>query len=512
MNADISNKSLFCRLTLLLVYISAFFCSTIALSKLKFSPGYSEWYRDYLSHVSASAVPLNLVSFSLICLAVGWSVFLEKNLKLDRSARWAFRLFTIISLFYLYNTAPAQRTFDVFEGGGHADYIKHVALEGTLPKMGTGWEYHQPPLYYILSAQIFNIIKPATDKIPWQVFQVMNWVIFQLFIATGLRIIQENIKSKSALTFAIYLFALWPLNMLHAARIGNDNLTYLFAALSMLYFFRNYREPKRGDLLLSLAYLGLGSLVKNTVLPLGACYGLYFCYSIIKKSAGLSLTEILSNKPIHRELTAISLLVAIAFISVLPKIIHYFNHQLDGTEALLFPGVSSHGGLSIKVSVANFIPFYSLTGLSEPFISPWDDRTGRNNFWTYMFKSALTAELSSGLYSSKLLAYLYMSGAYILLFIAILGLRNKTILLSGLLTLLLLVCAAGPILATLAKHNACNQDFRYIYYLTIPLSIATGFGIKPFQSSIMRALFYILVNITLISGNLFILKMACLGA
>lgn len=77
---------------------------------------------------------------------------LSRHIKLSSSQYLVLILGLVAALFYLSKTDSHTRTFDVYEGGGHRDYIEYLIEHRKAPPPGDGWEYHQPPLYYVIGA------------------------------------------------------------------------------------------------------------------------------------------------------------------------------------------------------------------------------------------------------------------------------------------------------------------------------------------------------------------------
>ena len=450
----------------------------------------------------------------LYALAVVWTVLIERWLGLAGSARTAFRIFTILSLIYLSITAPSQRTHDVFGPTGHADYIRYVAVNHSLPEVGTGWEYHQPPLYYLLSAGFLRLLGPVPLKIPWELFQGMNWFLFQLFIAVGLRALTENLAGPMR-TAGVFLFALWPMNLLHASRIGNDTLACLLCSLTIYYFIRWCKNGALGDLYWTTTILALACFTKNTALPVAAVavifFGLVFLSSWtsrLKKAAGELFCPSLTATSPKRLLIVIALIIAAAVTSILPKLT---SSHAQGMEGFLFPGVHGAPALHIEISGSTFIPFGSLTGVLSPYVSAWHDSSGRGNFWTYLFKSAQTGEFGSENQVITLLGYFYLWGSYVLLILILYGFACALRRRNGIALVLALTTAfaiAAMMVVTWAQPHASNQDFRYLYFLLYPLVMAVMWGVEhiadePSQRAVLASF-----AVPIICGNALILGIA----
>jgi len=175
----------------------------------------------------------------------------------------------------------------------HYNYLRHIATTGQLPILqmgdynfaeleqlkaarfpanmsiaGVRYEYHQPPLYYLLGAAIYK----ATASLPLST-QVL---ILRLFsVALGVLVLlvayataQEVFPGDRTLALATVAFvAFVPMHTAMTAAINNDTLAELILALLVWLSLRRLRDadsPRRYVLLAGLL-LGLGLLTKVTV-------------------------------------------------------------------------------------------------------------------------------------------------------------------------------------------------------------------------------------------------------
>lgn len=396
----------------------------------------------------------------LLGTAAAWSLLLLRVFKLKGGFAVAFAIFTVVSLAYLSTTPPTQRTYDVFERGGHADFIAFVAKRGALPPIDGGWEYHQPPLYYLLAANVYKHFAHEGVPFSWQIMQVLSWALFQLFIAIGLIFIRENLTGRAA-TLGAFLFALWPMNVVHAARIGNDVMLYAIAVAGILYLSRWLRSKAKGDLVCASVYLALGCLVKNTALPLVATAAVILLPHCWPRKRGNTL----DRSPDWTYIGLTCALAGVAIASLMPKIL---STQAGDFEQLLFPGVHANPGLLIAITKENFIPWAITDNSFAPYMSAWKDTAGRRNFWLYLFKTGLSGELFSRQPQIKYLSTASLWGGYLVVTLFIIGLwrelwkGNKN---APFYTLLCALSVCSLIVALLAQPHACKQDFRYVYYL-----------------------------------------------
>lgn len=179
----------------------------------------------------------------------------------------------------------------------HYNYIRQVATGGSLPVLRPGcydeaylreltsrrfppelsveplcYEAHQPPLYYLLAAPLFQL--SAGSLLALRLLSVLlgaGVLLFALLIGQTL-FPDRPLIGLGALAFAAFV----PMHVAILASVNNDALAGLIFAAVLFLLVRRLRAPARptwrGDLLLGLA-LGLALLTKLTIymaLPLAA--------------------------------------------------------------------------------------------------------------------------------------------------------------------------------------------------------------------------------------------------
>lgn len=156
----------------------------------------------------------------------------------------------------------------------HVSYVEFIASRNELPVFNPisqrdnpgGYEFHQPPLYYMISAMGWKAL-PAGIQNYWCRF--VSMICGALTVAlVGLacrRVLQPNVA-----TLAMGFCALWPLHQAAGASSGNDAMAGLICAALFLSMTRLVgRAPTLRDALLIGVLVGLGILTKTTCLIAG---------------------------------------------------------------------------------------------------------------------------------------------------------------------------------------------------------------------------------------------------
>ena len=158
----------------------------------------------------------------------------------------------------------------------HWQYIEYLASNHQLPVFNAemvppapGYEFHQPPLYYALSAPVWAVLPDGIQNGWSRLVSLVCGALTLIFIWKSARLLFPDDRSIAIIATAFA--ALWPLHLGVSAGANNDALGGLWAAA---LFWCGARVTLRGatlrDAALMGAFIGLGALTKNTVLVVGA--------------------------------------------------------------------------------------------------------------------------------------------------------------------------------------------------------------------------------------------------
>jgi 4-amino-4-deoxy-L-arabinose transferase-like glycosyltransferase len=158
-----------------------------------------------------------------------------------------------------------------FDAPAHREYVEFIQQHHALPPLNNGWETHQPPLYYLLSAGVAGACGVSADQanalIPLRAVNCFIGLVQCWLALLCLRLLFPN--NRSAQAVGLLLAALIPPGLYLSMYLTNDPLTGLLVTTAFYCLLRALRSatnniwPYAG---LGLA-LGLAMLTKLSAFP-----------------------------------------------------------------------------------------------------------------------------------------------------------------------------------------------------------------------------------------------------
>lgn len=372
----------------------------------------------------------------------------------------------LLRIQYVLSTNPETRAYDV---QSHMEYITHVLKNMSIPLFGEGWEAHQPPLYYALSALWIRagtaLGRPV--ELAWNDLQLLSLFLsvvtlgISLWLATLL--FPKREKQGQALLFLGILTVL-PGILFMSSRISNDALVtpLMFAFVgALLQWWRTGRDRWWYA---CMALMIAGLLTKLTMLVLlGALVPCLFLHKGITWRKKVLLGE-----------TGLFLIILCTGWFFFLRISDGFMMHMATKELL-----GMNGQLAVPATFVNMMSFSPLRILSTVYNNPWNDNFGRQYFWEYFFKSAFVGEwqLAKAYFA---IHWTMMLGGLIALGLAVFGIvrsvRRKAADRLPLLSILL--SSSLVIFLYRWMHSASvNQDFRFAPMIAIPIAALAMTGL-----------------------------------
>ncbi len=373
----------------------------------------------------------------------------------------------VLRIYYVFQTPYNVRAYDDF---GHIPYIDHFTSSLSLPSAASGWEFHQPPLYYFVSSWIVRLshaLSPSMDLrlIFLQQFSlILSLVAFGLMIALGARLSQKAWRTYG--TFYVLILATFVGFVMFSSRISNDLPSLIFALIGLLASIRLWQEKSLRFWYIGVIAFSLGFLTKlNAIVGAPA---LVVCFLFLP---GLSR----QRKVRHG---IIGLFLGLILTAWLP-IMRFSEAPADVHRLINIGTIGLDGKLKIHYrSPLQLITFNPGAMIEIPFVNSWNEATRRSNFLEYFFRSAFFGEYSN--FHAKFLAPFILGGGMIVFLWTMWGaydvLRSAWKKNIPLLVTVTFVVAAAVLYPFLWQFS-CNQDFRFSMILLVPIAYFTVHGV-----------------------------------
>ncbi|MHB1455474.1 MAG: glycosyltransferase family 39 protein [Armatimonadota bacterium] len=203
------------------------------------------------------------------------------------TAKWIYLIIAVhitLALVYWYMMpfgAPPDE-------GPHGKYIGFLAENMQFPVFDandrTNYEFHQPPLYYVLGTPFYLVGKTAglhdLDSMA-RLLSILLGAVSIYLIYLSLQMVFNDFRISLACTgFAAFL----PTHVMLSSSVSNDILTELVYSAAFLLFIIQIKENLtwRRTILTGLL-LGAGILTKTTCLILFPLYGILILLLLIQK-------------------------------------------------------------------------------------------------------------------------------------------------------------------------------------------------------------------------------------
>lgn len=391
---------------------------------------------------------------------------MAKCFSLKPGQKWVLGLALIPIVFYWSATPWDMRAHDV-SGGGHYNYIEYVATKKSFPLPSEGWVFYHPPTYYLAGAAVWHLAKIIEVPIP-QALQLLSIFFWLVFLVSSLATVNIFLKRKPVVRLlASFAIACWPAGILHSPAIGNDSALYACIGMAVWFMCRWWYGSRRRDLLYMALFCSLSVLVKSNGIVVVAAAGILLLLRFLLRRKGKKMRAFFDG------LLFASIAATALFASLAVRIYNFIKG--DSPSWVIGNLGNLHSGLRVPADIKAFIPIDVPTLLTQPYVSPWSDETGRGSFWIFLLRSSLSGEFSFPDPSLTKIAYLWGALLLLLFFSLICGLprlwRTGIVVLYRHLPLLLLglLWIASLIYLRIQIPYSCSNDFRYVLPILLPV-------------------------------------------
>lgn len=444
-------------------------------------------------------------------------------LKLDKKIATLFILALVIRLIYYSYTGFNIRQHDALGDTGHLGYINYVANNWRLPDPQSGFEYHQPPLYYIISGIIFAGLKLLGIYNIFDVIQLFSIAYVIIFLIFGVKILSLSFEKN---TFWYYLAAslllFWPSGIIHSVRITNDSLFWAFFGGFIYFLLKWFKNPSPLKLLPVSAFFTLGMITKSNMILAVPMFGMAVLIHLISiadlqifniKQPLVSIKKVFSNlvkffQKLKYDIKTILLyLSSLAFVVISFIVNPDLISSIRGKPLEQFIGSTQlNSQLKVGEGLQHYLYFDIPTFLNTSFMSSWSDENGRQWFWNFFFKTSLFGEFSFPKQFSQDLAILISFAVIILLTTVIYYFfsQKKLMKQDWLLLSMLAIFILGAMFHRKENPYAPNSDFRFVFPVLILLSyfFATSVQFLSTKKHQLALFFGLFSGLTLVVSSL----------
>ncbi len=406
--------------------------------------------------------PLQIAAFSAFVLLFLWyALALVGHLRIKPENRLLAAVFVgglMLRVMYVIATPFRVRSYDV---GGHIEYVDFILKEWAIPLASNGWEYHQPPIYYWMSAlwiHLNGFIGRAGDMLynDLQTFSLLLSV-GTLFVCAWIgRLLFPAKTGRKGDVLFLMLMAVMPGLVMFSSRFTNETLYHFltFAGFGfILAWWKNGRMKDWYAALLLVIAASLSKISAAALFPVGL-----ICFLVWKRMGW-------KPKLVH---LGVSMLI-IAALFVWYPIKRFTERNIANVVTL--GNKNMNPDLSVPREVTDFLTFNPVEVMRFPYNDTWSDKYRRRYFWEFFFKSSFFGEFRFE--KIKQLGSVIVALGMVLLPMLLLGLvatvRNRKNIYESLpMTLTTGALMAAALAYPTLFAYAPNQDFRFSILLCVP--------------------------------------------
>ena len=398
---------------------------------------------------------------------------------------------TALRVLYFAATSFEDRSYD---SSSHVNYMNYVIQHFRIPPANIGWEMHQPPLYYFLTASWVKLGIFVGRSIPSMSIDIR---LFSLLLSIGMLVVILWIAAIlfpapqqrwQATVFALVAGTL-PGIVMAATRINNDVLAFFLSFLWCAFMLRWWRDGRSRDFWWAVVLLGIGMVTKFTAGVLALPMAL-----MIFARSGIFL-----RRKFSLMFGLICGMVALSGWYFLLWSFEYMQNLATGGAGPV------NAMLALNNHARDFFIFNPLALLMSPFAKPWDALSDRAYIWEYLFRSTFFGEWTYDnlVWLCRAIIAVGLTG----LAAGVLGFVRewRTWEFTKPLAILTIVLLFLLALYRVMFPCACNEDFRFIPLLAVPVAAwaVAGFGATGRSASrwgmIFGILFAVLQSVFLLS-------------
>lgn len=438
-----------------------------------------------------------------------------RGLRLDKTTTFLFIFALAIRLIYVSYTGFNARQHDALGETGHLGYINYFATNFSLPDPTTGFEYHQPPLYYVIAGTLMAGLKLLGIYNVFDVLQLFSIAFFLIFAGFGSKLLDKLLDKKLWYYLAVCLLLFWPSGIIHSVRITNDNLFWALFAGFIYFLFRWLDNINAKNFLFVCIFFGLGMSTKTSMVLALPMFFVAIIINLVTNSYTVkTILPVIFNRAKNGD-RGIAAKYKPVIASLFQDLKNYLTRFLKNTKALIYSffgllavGISFvinpdlvssimgkplnevigstqlNGQLKVGEGLQHYLYFDLQAFVTKPFMTSWSDEAGRQWFWNFFLKSSLFGEFSFETITASNLAIL-ISFCFLIIIVSLMYYffavkkfgKNDWLMLA-----ILLIFVAGNMLHRKQNPYAPNSDFRFVLPVLIPFVYFVSHAIDLFYT------------------------------
>lgn len=192
---------------------------------------------------------------------------------------WFFGGVSLMLVILLANNLPQLPGLFGFDTDGHTEFIRYVQERGQLPLASEGWQMYQPPLYYLLTVGLLEVVGLSTaDPASTLVLRALSGLIGLANLALVFLCLRRLFpRDRGAQVLGLFFAALLPAQLCLAHYITNEGLAAMLATATLYFTLRTLQTATPPGWLYGATggCLGLAMLAKfSTVVLVPFVFGL----------------------------------------------------------------------------------------------------------------------------------------------------------------------------------------------------------------------------------------------
>lgn len=280
--------------------------------------------------------------------------------------RWTLAWIAILALAWtlrLHN-ALAYNPYWGYDGGAHLAYIETVAYHGRLPTVNETYQAWHAPLFYIISAGIFNWARILGIQQPWLAVQVFQAILGVAFVGLSGALAWEAMRKRAVALATAATIAVLPLAVFAGSYISNELMVHVLMLGTIVLALRLARKkvwkPR--------SWIMVGLL-------LGVAYLTKYSAALLVPPLVLFLIRSASSTRSKEPITALLLVIGVAVLLVTPWQIYRGALRFNDVEENRIQTLSPTNTIPPR-----FFATFDRTIFENPF---WD--SGSRGIWSMLY-------------------------------------------------------------------------------------------------------------------------------